>query len=95
MSGLQEILVIVVLVLLVFFIPRMLPRKSGAGNKSSGIEMSGKMRMGLAASAVYLTIGSGILQPWKKDVALFVYAGIVPVAMGWLLVWVYRGIKKK
>lgn len=93
MSGLQEILVIVILVLLVFFIPRIMPRPRETNPTTPKTGISLKMRAGLAASVIYLTLASGYLRPWQKDLSLFVYAGIAPVAVIWLLVWVGRGKK--
>jgi hypothetical protein len=51
--------------------------------------------MAIAASVIYPGLIAAILQPWKGDLARFLYLGLGPVVLGWLLYWVMDGFKKK
>jgi hypothetical protein len=97
MSGIQEILLILGLVLGVIFIPRMMPKRPEARRQSvtPPFKYSGRLRAALVASAIYPAIVAAWFQPWQKDLAMFCYIGIGPVVVSWLVVWVVAGFKKK
>jgi hypothetical protein len=93
--GLQEILIIVAFVLSVLFIPRMLAGRQPHRALGPKIRLSGKMRMAVTASAVFPALAAAYFQPWRKDQVMFLYIGIGPVVLAWLLYWVSVGFKKK
>ena len=95
MFGLQEILIIVGLVLGVLFIPRMLAGRQPQRVAMPKIRLSGKMRMAVAASALFPAVTAAYFQPWRKDQVIFLYVGIGPVVLAWLLYWVSVGFKRK
>jgi len=95
MSGIQEILLIAVIVLGIIFLPRVLPRQGGDRPLRPGGRFSRRMRIGIAASLVYPALAAACLQPWRRDPILFLYAGLGPVALGWLLNWVLAGFRKR
>ena len=96
MSGLQEILVVVVIVLAVVLIPRMRGgQRALQRSPRPAFRMTGRMRLGIAASVVYPALVAAAMKPWKSDPVRFVYFGIGPVALAWLFYWVVVGFKKK
>ena len=95
MFGLQEILIILAIVLGVLLIPRMNARRQPQWRSERKIRLSGKIRMAVTASAIFAALTAAYFQPWRKDQVLFLYVGIGPVVLGWLLYWVFVGFKKR
>ena len=94
MSGFQEILVILLIILGILFLPRRIsnrPEQSGADAKP---RLTGKIRAAVAVSVVYLALAAAWFQPWQGDLLPFVYAGLGPVILAGLAFWVYAGFKK-
>ena len=96
-SGIQEILVLVVIILGILFLPRILNR--GQEKKSAvprpAIVISGKMRLAIAASVLWPAVMAVFMQPWQKDLFHYVIIGICPVALVWIIYWVLTGFRKK
>jgi hypothetical protein len=91
LSGIQEILLIGVIILAILFLPRIKNRNNPVRLPKPAVIISGKMRLIMAVSVFWPVLMSAFLQPWKKDLVLFVYIGICPVLSGWVLYWVWRG----
>jgi hypothetical protein len=95
-TGLQEILVLVIIILVVFFLPRIMNR----GQEKRSVEtepsfvLSGKMRLALAASFLWPAAIGALMQPWEKDPVPFLYLGLGPVAVAWIIYWVFVGFRK-
>ena len=94
MFGLQEILIITAIIVGILFIPRMTAKKPAVQQIEYKLKLSGKMRTALAASLIYPALIAAFIQPWKKEMILFLYLGIGPVLLGWLLFWIFIGFKK-
>ncbi len=99
-SGIQEILVLVAIILGILFLPRILNRGQGKTDKTAvaprrEVALSGKMRLAIAASVLWPAAMAAFLQPWKEDLFLFLYIGPGPVAVGWIVFWVYTGFLRK
>ena len=95
MLGLQEIFIIAALILGLLFIPRILAGRRPQRVAEPKIRLSGKMRMAVTASAVFPALSAAYFQPWRKDQVMFLYIGIGPVVLAWLLYWVSVGFKRK
>ena len=96
-SGIQEILVLVAIILGILFLPRILNRgqeKNPAAPKPVEV-LSGKIRMAIAASVLWPAAIAAFMQPWKNDLFLFLYIGLGPVILGWIIFWVYTGFLRK
>lgn len=96
-SGIQEILVLIIIILGILFLPRILNR---GGDKPSGqvkpaLVLSGRMRLGIAASVLWPALVAAYIQPWKQGLFPYLYVGPGPVALVWLVYWVITGFKKK
>ena len=96
-SGIQEILVLVIIILGILFLPRILHR---GGEKPSApvkpaVHLTGRMRLGIAASVLWPALVAAFMQPWKQGLFPYLYIGLGPVAAVWLIYWVFTGFKEK
>ena len=98
MSGLTEILLILVIIVVLFFLPRMASRSAPAARKAAPRplvkRLSGRLRLAVLASVVWPAAAALWLQPWKSDHLLFVGIGAAPVIVGWGAYWVIAGFKQ-
>jgi hypothetical protein len=96
-SGIQEILVLVAIILGILFLPRILNR--GQEKKTvfpkPAVVLSGKIRLAIAASILWPAAMAAFMQPWENDLFLYLYIGLGPVVLGWILFWVYAGFIRK
>ena len=96
-SGIQEILVLVIIILGILFLPRILNRGQESRpvlRRPSG-PVSGKMRLALSASVLWPAIMAAFMQPWQKNLYLYCYIGLGPVAFTWMIYWVFTGFRKR
>jgi len=98
-AGIQEILVLVVIILAIFFVPRMLSKQEKAESSNSLIArnlslLSGRMRLAVISSLVWPLFAAGYFEPWEKDIFPFLYIGIGPVVCGWSIRWILAGFRK-
>jgi hypothetical protein len=96
-TGIQEILILVVIILGILFLPRILNRgqeKEPAGPVPPFV-LSGKLRLAIAASILWPAVVAAFIQPWKSDLIPFLYLGLGPVALMWIMYWVLIGFRKK
>ena len=95
-SGIQEILVLVIIILVILFLPRILNRgqEKRPAVPRPAIVISGKMRLVIAASVLWPAVMAVFLQPWEKELFRYLYLGVGPVALIWILCWVATGYRK-
>ena len=96
-SGIQEILVLVIIILGILFLPRILNRGAEKRPEESkpAFALSGKMRLAIAGSVLWPLLLAGLMLPWKKDPLPYLYLAIGPVAFIWIVYWVLSGFRKK
>ena len=96
-SGIQEILVLVIIVLAIFFLPRIMNR--GQDKQPTEFKpvfvLSGKMRLAIAASVLWPAATAAFIQPWRESLILYLYIGFGPVAVIWIIYWVFTGFRRK
>ena len=96
-SGIQEILVLVIIILGILFLPRILNRgqeKRPAAPRPA-IVISGKIRLAIAASVLWPAVMAVFIQPWEKDLSRYLFLGVGPVAIIWIIYWVLTGFRKR
>ncbi len=96
-SGIQEILVLVIIVLGILFLPRILNRGQERQTVAAKplVVLTGRMRLAIAASVLWPALIAAFIQPWKQDLFPYLYLGLGPVAVVWVVYWVLTGFKKK
>ncbi len=99
MSGIQEILLIVVIILAIFFIPRITARNQDLKRPRALVfknlfKLSGSSRLAVVASCLWPLAAAGYFKPWQGGMLPFLYIGIGPVVAGWCLNWIFTGFKK-
>ena len=98
-SGVHEILLIVLIILAILILPRLMPRKrpqasAAARAADQPVIVSGRLRLAIVLSIVWLLIARAYFEPWNKDIKAFIYFGTGPVVVLWAGIWVIAGYKK-
>ncbi len=94
MTGISEILVLILLITGILIIPRMFKPEPKAAPKGPVPALSMKMRAGIVVSLVIPLITALILKPWAGNFVVFISVGILPVVLSWALFWVITAQKK-
>lgn len=94
-SGIQEILLLLLIVVALIMLPRILDR-GRAGTASPGSQgvmrrISGRMRLAIVVSALWLLGAAVYFQPWRSELSAFFYYGLLPVGLLWGVIWVAGG----
>lgn len=103
MPGWHEILIIVLVAGGIMLIPRMtargsrrmrtLPTPRRRFRDLRGV--SGRLRLGMLISLAWVLLSAGFTKPWTGAMTPFFYTGLVPVLLGWGIVWVWVGFKAR
>ncbi|MBC2712719.1 MAG: hypothetical protein HGJ94_17545 [Desulfosarcina sp.] len=97
-SGIQEFLLIVLIVLGVFLVPRMMnprPASQKVLLRRPALRFSWTLRLAVVLSILWPVACAVYFKPWQQDVIPFAMVGIGPVVVGWSLKWVLAGMKNK
>ncbi len=93
MSGIQEILLLILLALALFAVPRIFKR--GGRRTRSATGLSGRMRLALLLSVAWpLSVGL-FRNPLSGSSLAFFCIGIAPVLLAWGLAWVAAGFRRR
>ena len=96
MSGLQEILILIIIVIVLFFLPRMVSRPAQVPKPPVEIrQIPGKWRLAVFLSLVWLVVTALSLKPWQGSLVMFAGVGALPVLLFWGAVWVITGYRRK
>jgi len=96
-SGIQEILLIVLIIAGLFFLPRLVNRSGVEEPKTPrpSRRLGGGLRLALFASGLWAAAACLWWRPWEGDALPFVLIGLGPVALAWGLAWVALGFRKR
>ncbi len=97
MTGISEILVLILLITGILIIPRMFkpePKAASAALKKPVPVLSMKIRAGIVVSLVFPLIAALILKPWTGNLVIFISVSILPVLIAWAVYWVMTAQKK-
>jgi hypothetical protein len=99
-SGIHEIGLITLIVLALFFLPRLGTRRRPAPRLPSQVPkkrivLSGKWRAALLATVLWPIAAAAFFTPWDRDGMPFILVGVLPVLAVWGIAWVLAGFKKK
>lgn len=97
-SGLQEIVVIVLIVLGLILVPRMMAPRPAPRQplvRHPALRITWTVRLAIVLSILWPLAWALYIKPWQHDAVRFALVGIGPVAIGWSLKWVLDGISKR
>ena len=97
-SGIQEILVIVLVISGIFLIPRMMkprPAPQKVVLRRTPLKFSWTLRLAIILSILWPLACALYFKPWQQNLIPFATLGIGPVVVGWSFNWVLAGIKNK
>jgi hypothetical protein len=89
----QEVLILIVIALAVFYLPRVMGRKS-TPEPAPPPALTGRMRLAILATLLWVAGTAALLKPWEGAPLPFVYLGPGPAAVLWGLAWVWVGYQK-
>jgi hypothetical protein len=100
LSGVQEILVIVAILMAIIFLPRIAGRNRPQSTKRSRplfsrIHLSGRRRLALLATLLWPLGMALYLEPWRSSLIPFLSYGLGPVLLCWGVWWVMVGFLEK
>ena len=93
-TGVSEILVLILLISGILILPRMLkpaPPKNAADTLG---RLSKKKRAAIVASILYPIVCAMVIKPWSGQLLLFSATGPAPVALAWAVYWVLSAPRK-
>lgn len=99
-SGIQEILLILLIIVAILFLPRLMPRKqssspSGTDARKMPSILSGRLRLAVVLSFIWLLLSAAYYEPWRlQNIRLFLYFGMGPVIFLWGGIWIFSGYNK-
>jgi len=97
MSGVMEILVVVLIIVGIFMLPRIMNRNPERDTKpqARGMRLSRRMRTAILASLLWPVALAFFLKPWNNHWVIFFYGAVGPVALAWGIFWVFSGFRKE
>ncbi len=97
MFGYQEILIISAIVFGALVLPRIIkpPKQAPPRLVKPKKSLTGAVRLAVAASLLYPLVAAAVMRPWQGELIAYLYTGLGPVLMGWLLFWVLRGFRRR
>ncbi len=90
----QEMVVLIVIALAIFYIPRVMGRKPNPEPVSRPPALTGWMRLAILTTAFWVAGFAAFLKPWEGETLLFLSVGLGPAVAIWGAVWVWAGYKK-
>ncbi len=90
----QEILVLIVIALAIFYLPRVFGKKPTPVREVHRPALTGWMRLAILMTVFWIAGSAALLRPWQGDVLPFLYTGLAPVAALWGSTWVWFGYRK-
>ncbi|MDF7822577.1 hypothetical protein P4B35_01020 [Pontiellaceae bacterium B12227] len=97
-TGIKEILIIVIVLLGLFLVPRLMKRRSTPKTKQQVAAnehrpKTGMLRLALFVSVLWIMLAVILLKPFDGDWIPFLVGGILPVGLFWGGRWVAQGFK--
>lgn len=94
MTGVTEILVLILLISGILILPRMLKPQTAEPPGKKIARLSRKKRAAIVASILYPVAVGLVTKPWEGPLLQFAVIGLVPVVLAWAIYWVVTAPKK-
>ena len=100
MSGIHEILLLLLIIAIIFILPRMkkkepFPQPVRSSQIRPRFILTVKIRLAIVVTILWIFVSALYFQPWAKDLRLFLTIGMGPVVILWAMVWVIQGLKRQ
>jgi Ca2+/H+ antiporter len=95
LTGISEILVLVLLITCILILPRLF--KGDHEKKAPSISLKKlplKLRVAIILTLLYPVGMALYLKPWDQNPILYLSWGIMPVVFVWAIIWILAGRKK-
>jgi predicted Na+-dependent transporter len=96
-SGIQEILLIALILLGIFLMPRMMSPKTQPKKaivRRPARKLSWRLRLSIVLSVLWPLFCAAYFRPWNEDILHFAVIGLGPVVLGWSVKWIMEGMKR-
>jgi cell division protein FtsW (lipid II flippase) len=93
LTGVSEILVLILLISGILILPRMFKPATKAVKRPQKA-LSKTKRAGIVVSVIVPILAAIGLKPWTGNLVLFVSIGIIPVVLAWAMVWILDAKKQ-
>jgi hypothetical protein len=93
-TGVSEILVLILLISGMLILPRMLKPPPDNNSQTTLLRLSKKKRAAIVASILFPIACAMIIKPWEDHAVLFAAIGFAPVAIAWAVYWILSAPKK-
>lgn len=90
----QEVLVLIVVGLAIFYLPRVMGRGRAPEPARRPTPLTGRMRLAILITLFWIAGAAALLKPWQEDPLPFSAFGLGPAAVAWGAAWVWFGYKK-
>lgn len=96
-TGINEILVLVLLIACIFILPRLFKKDSDRKVSSSKKikNLSAKIRFSLVLTLTHPIVAALYLKPWENNPIVYLSYGVAPVFLFWAIAWIVAGKKNK
>jgi len=94
LTGVSEILVLILLISGILILPRMFKPAPVKTRRQKPPPLSKVKKAGIVLSVLIPLSAAMGLKPWSGNLVLFVCIGIIPVVLAWALVWIMAAQKK-
>lgn len=94
MTGISEILVLILLISGILILPRMLKPQPADSSREKIARLTRKKRAAIVASVLFpIAVGLAV-RPWEGHWLIFAVTGLVPVFLAWAVYWIVTAPKK-
>jgi len=92
----QELLVLIVIGLAIFYLPRMMGRRStpSPGPAHRPPSLTGRMRLAILITFLWVAAWALLLKPWEENLLPFVSFALGPAAALWGAAWGWVGYRR-
>lgn len=94
MTGVSEILVLLLLISGILILPRMFKPAPVKTRRQKPPPLSKTKRAGIVLSVLIPIAAAMGFKPWSGNLVLFICIGIIPVILAWAIVWILAAQKK-
>lgn len=98
MAGINEILVLILIITGMIILPRLIRPQQTSNKKSISFtekikQVPVKIRIAVCLSFIYPFAAVLYLKPWESNLNLFLLTGVLPVIVIWSVIWIIAGTK--